>query len=133
MRIPRDHHTTPRISKRPHHGLCEIVGRGSEEGSLASQPARTNLANIEVGKQDVGIVKRALLRMKDADCAFKKALRTAVGAEEGNGKISSKRTDEDDSNPTGGERTFPQLGEESAGEEEREVEIEVKYSSCFIL
>ena len=74
-------------------------------------------------------MKRVLFRAKDAGCAFQKALRTAVEAEEGEGRVASKRTDEDDFGVPG---TFPELREESAGEEEREVEIEIEHSSCFI-
>jgi len=74
-------------------------------------------------------MKQALFRAKDAGCAFQKTLRTAVEAEEGKGRVASKRTDEDD---FGVPRTSPELREESAGEEEREVEIEIEHSSCFI-
>jgi len=70
--------------------------------------------------------------MKDVGCAFQKALRTAVKAEEGEGRVASKRTDEDEFNPTDVSRTFPELREESAGEEEREVGVEIEHSSCVV-
>ena len=74
-------------------------------------------------------MKRALFLVEDTSGAFQETLRAAVGAEEGRRHFGGQRTDEDDFNGTGGSRNPPKLWEESAGEEEREVEVEVDYFS----
>jgi len=70
-------------------------------------------------------------RSKDVGCAFQRALRTTVGAEEGKVRFGGKRTDGDDSNPTDGSGTFPELRGECAGKEEKEIKTEVEHSSYF--
>ena len=70
-------------------------------------------------------MKRALFFAEDTSGAFQETLRTSVGQEEGGRHFAGQRTDEDDFNWAGRLRDPPELGEESAGEEEREVEVEV--------
>ena len=67
--------------------------------------------------------------MKDTGSAFQETLRAAVCPEEGCRHLAGQRTDEDNLNGTGRLGNPPKLGEESAGEEEREVEVEVDYFS----
>ena len=75
---------------------------------------------------------RTLFLVKGGGGALQETLRTAVGVEEGKGRFANQRTDEDDFDGADGQGNPPELGDESAGEEQRKVEIEVDYSSGFI-
>ena len=74
-------------------------------------------------------MERTLFLVKGGGAALQQTLPTAVDAEEGRGRFASQRTDEDDFDGTGGQGNPPELGDESAGKEQREVEIEVGYPS----
>ena len=67
-----------------------------------AMPARMNPANVEIHKQDVGRVKRALFLVKDTGGVFQETLRIAVDGEKGKGRFASQRTNEDNFNRTGG-------------------------------